>query len=118
MPQVQGVGHQPTGRVGVDPTGDRQLDQTQLLHPRRPVPTDVDQPILTTPLPPITRTQLRIRRMQIGPVRRQRQIPSLRPTPRHQLVLDRRQRRRRVEVLEVEGVGKVVIHDADASRDH
>ncbi len=100
MAQVEGVGERGPRGEGVDLPCGRELGQAQLLHPRRPLATDLDQPVLTVPGPRPARTPARVRGVQVGPVLGQQQVLDLRAPPLLQRQLRTRQHPGRVEVLD------------------
>ena len=99
--QVEGVGNQLPRRQRVDPAGDGELGQAQVLHLRGPLPADLDQPVLTAPDPSADTSQLGVGGVEVGPVDRQRQITCLCRTTLDQRALDLGQRGAGVQGVEV-----------------
>ncbi|WP_284533302.1 hypothetical protein [Nocardioides sp. T2.26MG-1] len=75
--QVEYVGHRGAHGKRLHAASDRELGQAQLLHQWRPVATDLDDPVLTVPAPPLDRPPPRVVGVQIGPVGDQSKVLDL-----------------------------------------
>lgn len=100
VPEVEDVRHQPACGEGMDLSRDGELGDAELLDPGRAVAADLDQPVLPFPTAATPWPQLRVARVEVGPVGRELEVVRLRGTSIRQRARHRRQGGGGVELVD------------------